>query len=81
MWVDLAPGTMYGPDPVFGILIERRPRSGKHGSTTWEGFVLTGAPPDERRGASVKAEWYPFSCLTLVDAPRPPKRGRPPGAG
>ena len=75
VWVDTAPGTQYGPDPKFGLLLERRQRHDKRGNPYWEGFVVTGNPPDEIYGVQVHAEWHRFAYLTLVDAPRPPKRG------
>jgi hypothetical protein len=78
VWVDIAPGSSYGPDPTFGLLVDRRPRVDQRGRTTWEGYVVTGKAADDRHGASVNAAWYPFALLTLVDAPRPPKRRPPP---
>ena len=77
VWVDIAPGSAYGPDPTFGLLIDRRQVADPKGRPRWEGFVVTGRPADESHGASLAAEWLLFDYLTLVDAPRPPKK-RPP---
>lgn len=77
VWVDLAPGTQYGPDPTFGILVDRRQRADQRGNLSWEGFVVMGSPGDDHRGASVRAEWVRFAYLTPLDVPRPPKRGTP----